>query len=71
MCMLKLLLGGPIAGDNSVILGRGFLRIRSRRLGGQAVGGRSSSRLYRVSQGDDVDSNCAQFFLSTPLFLLC
>ena len=56
------LAGGPIAAGNSAFLGRGFLRIRSRRLGGKAVGGRSSSRLYRVSQGDEVDNNCAQFF---------
>ena len=49
------LAGGPIAAGNSAFLGRGFLRIRSRRLGGQAVGGRSSSRLYRVSQGDEVE----------------
>ena len=48
-------------------LGRGFLRIRSRRLGGKAVGGRSSSRLYRVSQGDEVDNNCAQFFVNSSL----
>ena len=61
------LAGGPIAAGNSVFLGRGFLRIRSRRLGGQAVGGRSSSRLYRVSQGDEVDSNCAQFFVNSSL----
>ena len=48
-------------------LGRGRLRIRSRRLGGRAVGGMSSSRLYRVSQGDEVDSNCAQFFVNSSL----
>ena len=61
------LAGGPIAAGNSAFLGRGFLRIRSRRLGGQAVGGRSSSRLYRVSQGDEVDRNCAQFFVNSSL----
>ena len=43
------------------------MRIRGRRLGGQAVGGRISSRLYRVSQGDEVDSNCAQFFVNSSL----
>ena len=32
------LAGGPIAAGNSAFLGRGFLRIRSRRLGGKAVG---------------------------------
>ena len=56
------LAGGPITGDSAVFLGRGSLRIRHRRLGGKAVGGRGSSRLYRVSHGDEVDSNCAQFF---------
>ena len=61
------LAGGPIAAGNSAFLGRGFLRIRSRRLGGKAVGGRSSSRLYRVSQGDEVDNNCAQFFVNSSL----
>ena len=64
------LAGGPVTGDDSVFLGRGSLRIRHRRLGGKAVGGRGSSRLYRVSQGDEVDFNCAQF-LSTLLFLQC
>ena len=53
---------------SSVFLGRGSLRIRHRRLGGKAVGGSSSSRLYRVSQGDEVDSNCAQvFFVNSSL----
>ena len=61
------LAGGPIAAGNSAFLGRGCLRIRSRRLGGQTVGGRSSSRLYRASQGDEVDSNCAQFFVHSSL----
>ena len=36
-------------------LGRGLLRIRSRRLGGRAVGSRGSSRSYRAGQGDEVD----------------
>ena len=61
------LAGGPIAAGNPAFLGRGFLRIRSRRLGGQAVGGRSSSRLYRVCQDDDVDKHCAQFFENSSL----
>ena len=52
------LAGGPIAAGNSAFLGRGFLRIRGRRLGGKAVG---------VSQGDEVDSNCAQFFVNSSL----
>ena len=61
------LAGGPIAAGSSAFLGRGFLRIRRRRLGGQAVGGRSSSRLYRASHSDEVDSSCAQFFVNSSL----
>ena len=61
------LAGGPIAAGNSAFLGRGFLRIRRRRLGGKAVGGKGSSRLYRVSQGDEVDCNCSQFFVDSSL----
>ena len=58
---------------SSAFLGRGLLRIRSRRLGGKAVGGRGSSKLYRVSQGDEVDVHCAQFFVNSSLapVLLC
>ena len=37
------------------------------RLRGRAVGGKSSSGLYRLSHGDEVDVHCAQFIL---LFLL-
>ena len=62
------LAGGPIAAGNSAFLGRSCLRIRSRRLGGKAVGGRGSSRLYRVSQGMRLIMNVLSF-LSTPLFL--
>ena len=65
------LAGGPTHAGRSAFLGRGLLRIRSRRLGGRAVGGTGSSRLYRACQNDEVDKHCAQFFLSTPLFLLC
>ena len=61
------LAGGPIAAGNSAFLGRGCLRIRGRRLGGQAVGGKSSSRLYRASQSDEVDGACAQFFVHSSL----
>ena len=48
-------------------LARGLLRVRSRRLGGRAAGGTVSSRLYRVSQGDDVDVHCAQYFVHSSL----
>ena len=59
--------GGPTAAGKSAFLGRGFLRIRRRRLGGKAVGGKGSSRLCRVSQGDEVDCNCCQFFVNSSL----
>ena len=56
------LAGGPTTAGSSAFLGRGQLRIRSRLLGGRAVGGTGSSRLYRACQGDEVDKHCAQFF---------
>ena len=43
------LAGGSTETGSSAFLGRGLLRIRSRRLGGRAVGGRGSCKLYRVS----------------------
>ena len=61
------LAGGPTAAGSSAFLGRGLLRIRSRRLGGRAAGGVVSSRLYRVSQGDEVDNHCAQHFVNSSL----
>ena len=61
------LAGGPVAAGSSAFLGMGYLRIRRRRLGGQAVGGRSSSRLYRAARSDEVDSSCAQFFVHSLL----
>ena len=61
------LAGGPTAAGSSAVLGRGFLRIRSRRPGGRAVGGMGSSRLYRISQNDEVDKHCAQFFVNSSL----
>ena len=42
----------------------GFVR---RRLGGRAAGGKISSRLYRVSHGDEVDVHCAQYFVNSSL----
>ena len=62
--------GGPTEAGSTTFLGRGLIRIRSRRLGGRAAGGTVSSRLYRVSQGDDVDVHCAQYFVHSSL-LLC
>ena len=61
------LAGGPVVAGSSAFLGRGLLRIRSRRLGGRGVGGRGSSKLYRVSQGDEVDVHCAQYFVGSSL----
>ena len=61
------LAGGPTAVGSSAFLGRGLLRVRSRRLGGRAAGGTGSSRLYRVSRGDEVDKHCAQFFVNSSL----
>ena len=61
------LAGGPTVAGSSPKLGRGLLRIRNRRLGGRAAGGTVSSRLYRVSQGDDVDVHCAQYFVHSSL----
>ena len=53
--------GGPTQVGSSAFLGRGLLRIRG------AVGGRGSSRLYRVSQGDEVDVHCAQYLVNSSL----
>ena len=55
--------GGPTAAGSSAFIGRGLLRIRRRRLGGRAVGGSGASRLYRVSQSDEVDGHCAQYLV--------
>ena len=59
--------GGPTEAGSAAFLGRGLRRIRSRRLGGRAVGGTGSSRLYRVCQDDEVDKHCAQFFINSSL----
>ena len=56
------LAGGPTDAGRSAFLGRGLFRIRSRRLGGRAIGGTGSSRLYRVCQDHEVDKHCAQHF---------
>ena len=59
--------GGPVAGGAQRYLGRGRLRVRRRQLGGRSVGGVGSSRLYRASQGDDVDVSSAQYFVNSSL----
>ena len=59
--------GGPTVAGSSAFLGRGLLRIRSRRLGGRAAGGTGSSRLYRVSHGDEVEVYCAQYLVNSFL----
>ena len=61
---------GPTVAGSTAFLGRGLLRIRSRRLGGRAVGGRGSGWLYRASHGDEVDVHCAQYFANSALALL-
>ena len=61
------LAGGPTAAGSSAFLGRGLLRIRSRRLGGRAAGGTASSRLYRFSHGDEINKHCAQYFVQSSL----
>ena len=58
-------MGGPAAAGSSAFLGRGLLRLRSRRLGGRAAGGTVSSWLYRVCHDDDVDKHCAQYFVNS------
>ena len=59
--------GGPTAAGSPAFLGRGLLRIRSRCLGGRAVGGRGSSRLFWASQGDEVDVHCSHYFVNSSL----
>ena len=59
--------GGPTEAGSSAFLGRGLLRIRSRCLGGRAVGCSGASRLFRVSHSDEVDVHCAQYFVSSSL----
>ena len=59
--------GGPTVAGSSASLGRGLLRIRNRRLGGRAAGGKASTWLYRVSRGDDVDVHCTQYFVNSTL----
>ena len=59
--------GGPTKAGSVAFLGKGLLRIRKRRLGGTVVGSRGSSRLFRASQGDEVDVRCAQYFVNSSL----
>ena len=61
--------GGPTEACSSAFLGRGLLRIRSRRLESRAVGRSGASRLYRVSLSDEVDFVPLSISL-TPLLLL-
>ena len=59
--------GAPTAAGSSAFLGRGLLRIRSRRLGGRAVGGRGACMLYGVGQSDEIDVQSAQYFVNSSL----
>ena len=61
------LAGGPIAAGSSAFLGRGLPRIRSRRLGGRAVGRSGACRLYRVSHSDEVDIRSARHVVNSSL----
>ena len=65
--LILLGLVSPAAAGSSAFLGRGLLRIRSRRLGGGAVCGTGSSRSYRACQSDEVDRHCALFFINLSL----
>ena len=59
--------GGPTEAGSAAFLGRGLPRVRSRRLGCRAIGGIGSGRLYRVSQSDEADVHCAQYFVNSSL----
>ena len=59
--------GGPTEAGSAAFLGRGLLRIRSRRLGGGVVGRSGASKLFRVSHSDEVDVHCAQYFVDSSL----
>ena len=64
--------GGSTEAGSAAFLGRGLLRIRSRRLGSRAVCRSGASRLYRVSHSDEVDVGSAQYFVNptlAPVFL--
>ena len=58
---------GPTEAGSSAFVGRGLLRIRSTCLGGRAVGGRGSCRLFGASQGDEIGVHCAQYFVNSSL----
>ena len=57
--------GGPTSAGTHAYLGRGRLRTWRRRSGGKSVRGAGSGRLYRVSRGDDLDVESAQYFVNS------
>ena len=59
--------GGPTEAGNAAFLSGGLSRIRNRRLGGRAVGSRRSSRVYRASQGDEVNVHRVQYYVNSSL----
>ena len=62
--------GGPTTAGVDAFFGRGAVRFRRRRLGGESVrGGRGTGagRLYRAGQGDVVDASSAQYFVNSSL----
>ena len=62
--------GGSTEAGSAAFLGRGLLRIRNKRLGGRAFGGRGFGRLYKASHGDEVDVHWAQHFVNSSLSLV-
>ena len=61
------LAGGPAEAGSAAFLGRDLLRIRSRRLGGRAVGRSGAGRLKRFSHSDEIDVGSAQHFVNSSL----
>ena len=59
--------GSPVSAGLKAFIGRGNLQVRRRRLGSRAAVDGVSSKLSRVSQGDEVDVSWAQFFVNSSL----
>ena len=59
--------GGPTEAGSGAFLGRGLLRVRSRRLGGRAVSHSGAGRFCRVSRSAEVDVCSAQNFVDSSL----
>ena len=59
--------GRTTGAGSSALCGKGLLRLRSRRVGGRAVGRSEACRLYRMSHSDEVDVSSAQHFVNSSL----